>query len=121
MRLNAQAMTGNGHPDLILVSIEDVTDLRRAEMEAQSRADELAQDDRRKDEFLAMLGHELRNPLTALTHGLDLLRLSGGGQVEQLRAMMERQARRMTAMLDQLLDVSRVISGKFELTREAAD
>ena len=121
MRLNAQVMPGNGHPDLILVSIEDVTDLRRAEMEAQSRAEELAHDDRRKDEFLAMLGHELRNPLAALTNGLDLLRLSGGGPIEQVRAMMERQARRMTAMLDQLLDVSRVISGKFELTREAAD
>ncbi|HEX5759148.1 MAG TPA: chemotaxis protein CheB [Thermoanaerobaculia bacterium] len=121
MRLNAQVMAGKGRPDLILVSIEDVTDLRRAEMEAQRRADELAKDDRRKDEFLAMLGHELRNPLAALTSGLDLLRLSGDGPVEPVRAMMERQTRRMTAMLDQLLDVARVISGKFVLTREAAD
>lgn len=121
MRLNAQVMARNGRPDLILLSIEDVTDLRRAEMEAQSRADELAQDDRRKDEFLAMLGHELRNPLAALTSGLDLVRLADGGPDEQLQTMMERQTRRMTAMLDQLLDVSRVISGKFELTREAAD
>jgi CheY-like chemotaxis protein/anti-sigma regulatory factor (Ser/Thr protein kinase) len=90
-------------------------------MEAHSRADELAQDDRRKDEFLAMLGHELRNPLAALTHGLDLLRLTGDASVEQVRTMMERQSRRMTAMLDQLLDVARVISGKLELTRDAAD
>ncbi|HVT58378.1 MAG TPA: chemotaxis protein CheB [Thermoanaerobaculia bacterium] len=121
MRLNADVMARNGRPDLILVSIEDVTDLRKAEIVAQSRADELAQDDRRKDEFLAMLGHELRNPLAALTTGLDLMRLTGGGSVEQIRAMMERQTRRMTAMLDQLLDVARVISGKFELTRDAAD
>jgi len=121
MRLNAQVMPGNGRPDLILVSIEDVTDLRRAERDAQSRADELAQDDRRKDEFLAMLGHELRNPLAALTNGLDLIRLTAGGSFEPIRAMMERQTRRMTAMLDQLLDVARVISGKFELTRDAAD
>jgi two-component system, chemotaxis family, CheB/CheR fusion protein len=120
MRLNAQVMARNGRPDLILVSIEDVTDLRQAEREAQSRAEELALDDRRKDEFLAMLGHELRNPLAALANGLDLMRL-GGGAPEQVRLMMERQTRRMTGMLDQLLDVARVISGKFELTRDAAD
>ncbi len=120
MRLNAQVMARDGRPDLILLSIEDVTDLRQAEREAQSRAEELALDDRRKDEFLAMLGHELRNPLSALTNGLDLLRLNGGPR-EPIRAMMERQTRRMTAMLDQLLDVARVISGKFELTSEVAD
>jgi two-component system, chemotaxis family, CheB/CheR fusion protein len=120
MRLNAQVMARNGRADLILVSIEDVTDLRQAEQEAKSRAEELALDDRRKDEFLAMLGHELRNPLSALTSGLDLLRLNGGA-LEPVRAMMERQTRRMTTMLDQLLDVARVISGKFELTREVAD
>ena len=121
MRLNADVMQRNGRPDLILVSIEDVTDLRHAEMMAKSRADDLAQDDRRKDEFLAMLGHELRNPLAALTNGLELLRLTGGSSVEEIRAMMERQTRRMTAMLDQLLDVARVVSGKFELKRDAAD
>ncbi len=121
LRLNADTMTRNGRPDLILVSIEDVTDLRKAEMVARSRADELVQDDRRKNEFLAVLGHELRNPLSALTSGLDLIRLTGVGSVEPIRAMMERQTRRMTAMLDQLLEVARVIAGKFELEREAAD
>jgi two-component system CheB/CheR fusion protein len=121
LRLNADMMTRNGRPDLILVSIEDVTDLRKAEMVARSRSDELVRDDRSKNEFLAVLGHELRNPLSALTSGLDLIRLTGGGSVEPIRAMMERQARRMTAMLDQLLDVARVIAGKFELEREAAD
>jgi two-component system CheB/CheR fusion protein len=90
-------------------------------MVARTQANELALDERRKDEFLAMLGHELRNPLAALTSGLDLLRLTGAGQVEETRAMMERQTRRMTAMLDQLLDVARVISGKLELKRDAAD
>ena len=121
LRLNADMMTRNGRPDLILVSIEDVTDLRKAEMVAKSRSDELVHDDRRKNEFLAVLGHELRNPLSALASGLDLLRLSEGDAVEPIRAMMERQTRRMTAMLDQLLDVARVIAGKFELEREAAD
>jgi two-component system CheB/CheR fusion protein len=68
-----------------------------------------------------MLGHELRNPLAALTNGIELLGRTGGEEGESTRAMMGRQTRRMTAMLDQLLDVSRVISGKLELTREAAD
>ncbi|HVS03938.1 MAG TPA: CheR family methyltransferase [Thermoanaerobaculia bacterium] len=120
MRLNADVMPRKGRPDLILVSIEDVTDLRKAQVAAQSRADDLARDHRRKDEFLAMLGHELRNPLAALAHGVELLGREGA-VVEPIRALMERQTRRMTALLDQLLDVARVISGKLELVREAAD
>lgn len=123
MRLNADLMKRTGRPDLILVSIEDVTDLRKAELAARRRADELAQDHRRKDEFLAMLGHELRNPLAALANGLTVMRVASGDAdaVERVRAMMARQTRRMTVMLDQLLDVARVSSGKFELAQEAVD
>ncbi|BAU49339.1 chemotaxis protein CheY [Sulfurifustis variabilis] len=123
MRLNADLMKRASQPDLILVSIEDVTDLRKAELAAQRRADELAEDHRRKDEFLAMLGHELRNPLAALANGLTVLRAAGGEAdvVERTLAMMARQTRRMTAMLDQLLDVARVSSGKFALAQEAVD
>ena len=121
MRLNAQVMPRDGHSDLILVSIEDVTDLRTAEMEAASRAGELAQEARRKNEFLAMLGHELRNPLAALGHGLELLRTAEGAPAAPVRTMMERQTRRMTNMVDQLLDVARVTSGKLELRHEVAD
>jgi two-component system CheB/CheR fusion protein len=121
MRLNADVMPRTGRADLILVSIEDVTDLRKAEIAAQSRADDLAEDHRRKDEFLAMLGHELRNPLAALANGVELLEQAGVPAIEPTRAMMARQTGRMTAMLDQLLDVARVISGKLELAREAAD
>ncbi len=121
MRLNADVMPRTGRPDLILMSIEDVTDLRKAEMAAQNRADDLAEDHRRKDQFLAMLGHELRNPLAALVNGVELLEQAGGPGIEPLRCMMARQTGRMTAMLDQLLDVARVISGKLELAREAAD
>ncbi|HSL84370.1 MAG TPA: CheR family methyltransferase, partial [Thermoanaerobaculia bacterium] len=121
MRLNADVMPRTGRADLILVSIEDVTDLRKAEMAAQSRADDLAEDHRRKDEFLAMLGHELRNPLAALVNGVELLEQAGDPDMEPIRAMMARQTGRLTAMLDQLLDVARVVSGKLELAREAAD
>ncbi|QKT03566.1 PAS domain-containing protein [Ectothiorhodospiraceae bacterium 2226] len=123
MRLNADVMARSGQPDLLLVSIEDVTDLRKAEMAAQRRADELSQDHRRKDEFLAMLGHELRNPLAALANGLSVLEVARGdaAAVERVRGMMARQARRMTVMLDQLLDAARISAGKFELTQEAVD
>ena len=121
MRLNADVMPRTGRADLILVSIEDVTELRKAQMAAQSRADDLTQDHRRKDEFLAMLGHELRNPLAALAHGVELLEQTGDTAIQPISEMMARQTGRMTAMLDQLLDVGRVISGKLELAREAAD
>jgi two-component system CheB/CheR fusion protein len=123
MRINADLMKRTSRPDLILVSIEDVTDLRKAQMAAERRAQELAQDHRRKDEFLAMLGHELRNPLAALTNGLSLMSMASGhaDAVERAREMMARQTRRMTTMLDQLLDVARVSSGKFELAQEAVD
>jgi two-component system, chemotaxis family, CheB/CheR fusion protein len=121
MRLNADVMPRTGRADMILVSIEDVTELRKAQVAAQSRADDLAQDHRRKDEFLAMLGHELRNPLAALAHGVELLEQTGDTAIQPIRAMMARQSGRMTAMLDQLLDVARVISGKLDLAREVAD
>lgn len=123
MRLNADLMKRASRPDLILVSIEDVTDLRKAELAAQRRADELAEDHRRKDEFLAMLGHELRNPLAALANGLNLMKAAGGNAdaLERAREMMARQTRRMTAMLDQLLDVARVSAGKVDLAQEAVD
>jgi signal transduction histidine kinase len=76
--------------------------------------------DRRKDEFLAMLAHELRNPLAPLHTSLELLRLDGA-DVPRLRAMMHRQVVLLTRLVDDLLDVSRVISGKVALHLEHVD
>lgn len=123
MRLNASIIATAGRDNLILVALEDITDLRNAEAAARRRAEALLEDHRRKDEFLAMLGHELRNPMAALTSGIELVRRSSAdaARVEQVGATMARQTRRITAMLDQLLDVSRVISGKLELARDAVD
>lgn len=123
MRVNADWMKRPSRTDLILVSIEDVTDLRKAELSAKRRADELALEHSRKDQFLAMLGHELRNPLGALSNGLNVMKVAGGDAetIERVRAMMSRQARRMGAMLDQILDTARVSSGKFDLAQEAID
>lgn len=123
IRLNASLMTRSGRPALILVSLEDITAQQEAERAAGERTDELVQEHRRKDEFLAMFGHELRNPLTALVHGLELLDTAkeGGARAEQVRAMMTRQAKRISIMLDQLLDIARVMSGKIEIANDAVD
>jgi PAS domain S-box-containing protein len=97
--------------------MRDVTDRKRAE-------DALQEADRRKDEFLAMLGHELRNPLAPIRNALFLMKLRGSrdpGDVERLRGMMDRQITHIARLVDDLLDVSRISQGKFELRTEAVD
>src|SRR6185436_4071540 len=84
------------------------------------RLDELAETNRHKDEFLAMLSHELRNPLAAIVSGLSLLRAKdppGDGPAGRARAAIERQVQHLRRLVDDLLDVSRIGSGKIELRR----
>jgi CheY-like chemotaxis protein len=85
--------------------------------------DELRIADQRKNEFLATLAHELRNPLAPIRNGLEILRLTdGSGDIaHQARAMMERQLRQMVRLIDDLLDLSRISRGKIELKRESVD
>lgn len=81
---------------------------------------ELRDQDRRKDEFLALLAHELRNPLAPLRNGLQVMQLArdaGEGLLAQTRAMMERQLSHMVRLIDDLLDVSRISRSKMELRR----
>ena len=94
----------------------DIHDLKLAE-------EALRDADRRKDEFLAVLAHELRNPLAPLLTGLELLRRSqvGTAVAEEARAMMERQVLQMVRLIDDLLDTSRIARGKFELRRQPMD
>ncbi len=75
---------------------------------------------RRKDEFIAMLAHELRNPLTPIRVGLEVIRLAGDtpGAVESVREMMGRQVAHMVRLIDDLLDVSRISAGKIQLRPE---
>ncbi len=79
----------------------------------------LREADQRKDEFLALLAHELRNPLAPIRTGLELIRLSGDqpATVRRVRSMMERQVAHMVRLIDDLLDVSRITSGKIVLRR----
>jgi signal transduction histidine kinase len=86
---------------------------------ALKRAEEaLREADRRKDEFLAVLGHELRNPLAPLRNALQVLRLlRGGAEVERLAGVMERQVSHLVRLVDDLLDVTRVARGKIEVRK----
>jgi len=87
--------------------------------ELKSYAAALEEADRRKDEFLAVLAHELRNPLTPIRYGLDMMRLSPGKQMPaELQTMMDRQLTHLVRLIDDLLDVSRVSRGKIDLRKE---
>ncbi|HZJ70390.1 MAG TPA: PAS domain S-box protein [Planctomycetota bacterium] len=94
----------------------DITDRRAAERG-------LAEADRRKDEFLAMLGHELRNPLAPIRNVAEILRRRAVGDPDQehLCQVLDRQVQQMTRLLDDLLDMSRIRQGKLHLKKEAVD
>ncbi len=98
----------------------DITDRKRVEEELRRLAAEQSEADRQKDEFLATLAHELRNPLAPIRYGLQIMRLSNnqGEAVEQARTMMERQIGQMVHLVDDLLDVSRISQGKLKLRKD---
>lgn len=94
----------------------DITERRGAE-------EALREVDRRKDEFLAILAHELRNPLAPLRTGIEIMRMGGiePGRIESVRAMMGRQVDHMVALVDDLMDVSRISSGRIVLERRPVE
>jgi PAS domain S-box-containing protein len=106
-----------GRPSRMLGTAMEITERRRLEDELRQRAQELADADRRKDEFLAMLAHELRNPLAPLSTSLHLI---GANAAERQRflEMAERQVRHLVRLVDDLLDVSRISSGTVALRKE---
>lgn len=110
----------SGAPVRLLAVSRDVTERRKLEAMLVARAEALAKADRSKDEFLAMLAHELRNPLASLHHAAELLQARGAGDEERSRAqqVLVRQIENMRRMIDDLLDVSRITEGKIELRME---
>jgi signal transduction histidine kinase/ActR/RegA family two-component response regulator len=114
---------GGAGSDLVAVLFSDITQRLLAEQDMRRLNDELAQANRRKTEFLATLAHELRNPLAPLSNGLHLMRLAGGKpeMLEKTRQMMERQVQHMVHLVDDLLDVARISTGKVELRRRRID
>ena len=92
---------------------------KRVEESIRLSEEQLRDAAQRKDEFLAMLAHELRNPLAPIRTGLELMKRTANDPraLEQVRTMMERQVRHMVRLIDDLLDVSRITSGKIHLQR----
>jgi PAS domain S-box-containing protein len=97
----------------------DVHDRKQLEDDLRQTAAELSEADRRKDEFLAVLAHELHNPLAPIRNGLQVMKLAGGNapSVERARAMMERQVGQMAHLIEDLMDVSRISRGKLVLQK----
>ena len=101
-------------------TVADITDRKRSEEEREQLVARLLEQNKRKNEFLAILAHELRNPLAPIRNGLQLMKLARNDAqaVEQARAMMERQVGHMVRLIDDLLDLSRISLGTLELKRE---
>jgi PAS domain S-box-containing protein len=104
--------------------LRDMTERKRLEEQLSQRVDELAQTDRRKDEFLAMLAHELRNPLAPIRNAVHIVQMGGQDRqeaVQQAWEMIERQVEHLVRLVDDLLDVSRISRGKINLQKEPVD
>ena len=102
----------SGQPQFVLASVTDVTERNRAEKTAREAS-------RQRDAFLAVLGHELRNPLSPMLSALQIMRLRGveGRELE----ILEHQVAHMRRLVDDLLDVSRITTGKVHLRMEEVD
>jgi PAS domain S-box-containing protein len=103
-----------------LSAIVDITERKQLEQELRLRLEELATADRQKDEFLAMLGHELRNPLAPMRNAVHLIKLAGQNPhlLQNARDVLDRQLQHLVRLVDDLLDVSRIITGRIELRKE---
>ena len=109
---------GSGALAGVVLVFRDITDRRRAEMENQRARADAEQACRAKDEFLALLGHELRNPLAPILTALDLMKLRDGEVLKRERSTIERQVKHLVRLVDDLLDVSRITRGKVELHKQ---
>jgi PAS domain S-box-containing protein len=105
--------------------VRDISERSRLEQQIAQQAEALADESRRKDEFLAMLSHELRNPLAPIRAAMHLLKLEERGSENliqrQAREVIERQLANLTKLISDLLEVSRVVSGRIRLHQQAVD
>ena len=110
-------------PPTFTAYLRDITDRKRMEEELRLIAANLSEADRRKNEFLAMLAHELRNPLAPIRNAAQIVKLTQGkGEASQSASeMMERQIGQMVRLVDDLLDVSRITRGTIDLRCERVE
>ena len=120
----------DGKPDGQVTVVMDIDAFKRTEAalrlsEANQRAlfDEVTRSNKNMSEFLAVLAHELRNPLAPILTGLEIMRLRAGSAdvVVNVRGIIERQVRQLSHLIDDLLDIARVTNGKLELKKEVHD
>jgi PAS domain S-box-containing protein len=104
-------------------TVADITDRKKMENDLRRLAANLSEADHRKDEFLATLAHELRNPLAPIRNGLQVMKLVTDDReaLEETRSMMQRQVTQLVRLVDDLMDVSRINSGKLELRKNRLD
>ncbi|HXD95304.1 MAG TPA: PAS domain S-box protein [Candidatus Acidoferrum sp.] len=119
--VNSEVITYGGAPAVLSVSL-DITERKQLEAESRARGEEAEAANRAKDEFLAMLGHELRNPLGTITSAVAVLDTLGSDEAtRRLTAIIGRQTRHLGRLVDDLLDVARVTSGKIGLRTQPID
>jgi signal transduction histidine kinase/ActR/RegA family two-component response regulator len=111
----------SGQVDGWTCTAAEITAQVRARIEAQQAREQAEQANRAKDEFLAMLGHELRNPLAPITIALYLMEKQGDDRFVVERTTIQRQIDHLVRLVDDLLDVSRVTSGKVRLKKRALE
>ncbi|MEO8361735.1 MAG: PAS domain-containing protein, partial [Vicinamibacteria bacterium] len=124
VRLNARRLVQlKEHDPLILLAIEDVTESKRQATALRQLASDLSEADRGKNEFLAMLAHELRNPLAPILNAVEILQVPEVREEDTVPAfaMLTRQLKQMVRLVDDLMDVSRISLGKIDLRRERLD
>lgn len=109
-----------GNMEGALSLVLDVTERKRLESELHLRIEELDEGHRRKDEFLALLAHELRNPLAPIRNSVEVLRTPNlpAAALQNARAIIDRQVQQMARLIDDLMDVSRISRGKINLKKE---
>jgi len=118
---NSEVITYEGEPAVLSVSV-DITERKQLEAQREARREEAESLTRTKDEFLAILSHELRNPLGAITNALGVMdRLVTAPGLRNVVGIIGRQTVRLSRLVDDLLDVARVTSGKVALRLEPTD
>ena len=109
--------------DHFVAVFDNITQRKQAEEALRKSEADLKEADRRKNEFLAMLSHELRNPLAPIRNSLTIMQraVPGGDQARRAQQTIDRQTAHMTRLIDELLDVTRISRGKITLQRERLD